>query len=57
MEVIGAEKATKGFWVVFIFLLVQMEMVERQWEEAGKCDVRVGPGWFFLVSLKKKEKE
>ena len=26
MEVLGAKETMKGIWVVFIFLLVQMEM-------------------------------
>ena len=30
--------------LVFFFFLVQVEIMERLWKEAGKCDVRVGPG-------------
>ena len=54
VEVVGAEETMNGIWVVFIFLLVQMEMGERQWEEVGKCDVRVGPGVVFSGVFEKK---
>jgi hypothetical protein len=38
------EGKENGIKVGFFFFLVQVEIMERLWKEAGKCDVRVGPG-------------
>lgn len=40
-----------------VFLLIQMEMMETQWEEVEKCDVGVGPGLVLSGVYEKKKKE
>ena len=40
-----------------VFLLVQVEMMETQWEEVEKCDVGVGPGVVLYGVYEKKKKE
>jgi hypothetical protein len=44
LMVVLSWKEKKMVLRLVFFFLVQVEIMERLWKEAGKCDVRVGPG-------------